>query len=203
MSSDGDTYGDPPFGQPGGFGQPGPSDQPGGYGQPGGGYGQPGGGYGQPGPSDQPGGYGQPGGGYGQPGPYGQPNPFGQTGGYGQPGGGYGQPGPYAQPGGAFGQPGAYQAGPYGPYTRVGRKTNALAIASLCLGIGQVIAWILAGIPAIVLGFMALNQIRQTGEDGRGMAITGIVLGFVGIIATALLIIFAVAIVHTASTNGT
>jgi Domain of unknown function (DUF4190) len=145
MSSDGDTYGDPPFGQPGGYGHAGPSDQPGaGYGQP----------------------------------------------------GGYSQPGPY-------GQPGAYQAGPYGPYTRVGRRTNPLAIASLCLGIGQVIAWILAGIPAIVLGFMALNQIRRTGEDGRGMAITGIVLGFVGIIGMALFIIFFIAIFHAAQSNAT
>jgi hypothetical protein len=36
---------------------------------------------------------------------------------------------------------------------------------------------ILAGIPAIVLGFVAINQIRHTGEDGRGMAIAGIALG--------------------------
>jgi hypothetical protein len=103
-----------------------------------------------------------------------------------------------------LGQPGGYsQPGPYGQYARVGRRTNPLAIASLCLGIGQVIAWILTGIPAIVLGFMALKQIRQTGEDGRGMAIAGIVLGFVGIIALALLIIFAVAIYHAASSSGT
>jgi Domain of unknown function (DUF4190) len=49
---------------------------------------------------------------------------------------------------------------------------------------------------------MALRQIRQTGEDGRGMAIAGIVLGFVGIIATALLIIFFVAIIHGLSQNS-
>jgi hypothetical protein len=121
---------------------------------------------------------------YGEPGPSGQPQ-------YDQPQ--YGQP-QYDQP--QHGQP---QGG--APYGRVGRSTNSLAIASLCLGIGQVVAWILAGIPAIVLGFMALNQIRQTGEDGRGLAITGIVLGFIGIIATALLIIFFVAIIHGLSNN--
>jgi Domain of unknown function (DUF4190) len=107
---------------------------------------------------------------------------------YGQPQ--YGQPGPYGQP-----QYGA-------PYNRVGRKTNALAIASLCCGIGQLIAWILTGIPAIALGFMALSQIRQTGEDGRGMAIIGIVLGFVGIILFALFIIFFIAIIHGLAHNS-
>jgi Domain of unknown function (DUF4190) len=131
--------------------------------------------WGNNGPADQPQ-YGQPQ--YGQPGPYGQP-PYGQS-------GQYGQPGPYGQP----------------PYGAVGRKTNPLAIASLCCGIGQVVAWILASIPAIVLGFMALNQIRQTGEDGRGMAIAGIVLGFIGIISMALLIIFFVAIIHGLSNNS-
>jgi hypothetical protein len=60
---------------------------------------------------------------------------------------------------------------------------------------------ILAGIPAIVLGFMAISQIRQTGENGRGMAIAGIVLGFVSIIATAVLIVVFMVLVHGLSNN--
>jgi hypothetical protein len=97
---------------------------------------------------------------------------------------------------GAAGQPGPYgQGGPYLPYGRVGRRTNSLAIASLCCGIGQVLAGILAGIPAIVLGFVAISQIRRTGEDGRGMAIAGIVLGFISIIVTAVLIVIIVFVV--------
>jgi hypothetical protein len=109
-------------------------------------------------------------------------------------------PGPYGQP--QYGQA-QYGQAQYGQaqYGRVGRGTNSLAIASLSLGVAQIVASILTGIPAIVLGFIALNQIRQTGEDGRGMAITGIVLGFVGIILTALFIIFFFAIVHGLSSN--
>jgi len=100
-----------------------------------------------------------------------------------------GGPGPAGQRG-PYGQPGPYgPGGPYIPYGRVSRTTNSLAIASLCCGIGQVLAGILAGIPAIVLGFVAISQIRRTGEDGRGMAIAGIVLGFISIIVTAVLIV--------------
>jgi hypothetical protein len=102
-----------------------------------------------------------------------------------------GEMGPYGQPqdGNAprYGQP-----GPYGQRGRVGRKTNSLAIASLCCGVGLLLAGIIAGIPAIVLGFLAIRQIRRTGEDGRGMAIAGIVLGFISIIATAALIILVI-----------
>jgi hypothetical protein len=98
-----------------------------------------------------------------------------------------------------FGQdpfPGVPQSGPAMPYGRVGRGTNSLAIAALCCGIGQVIAGPFAGIPAVILGFMSLGQIARSGEDGRGMAITGLVLGFVGLALTVLFIIFFVAVWH-------
>jgi len=84
------------------------------------------------------------------------------------------------------------------------RKTAKapLSIASLCCGIGQLLAGILAGIPAIVLGFLAISQIRKTGEDGRGMAIAGIVLGFISIIATAVRIIVLMVLIHGLSDNS-
>jgi Domain of unknown function (DUF4190) len=117
-----------------------------------------------------------------------------------------GQPDAYGQP--PYGNAPKYrEAGPYGqpgPYItrgRVRRKTNSLAIASLCCGLGQLLVGIVAGIPAIVLGFVAIYQIRKTGEGGRGMAIAGIVLGFVSIIATAVLIIVFIVLVHGLSNN--
>jgi hypothetical protein len=119
---------------------------------------------------------------------------------YGQPQ--YGAAPNYGQPqyGGAptYGQP------QYGgmPYARTGRGTNSLAIAALCCGIGQVLAGPLAGIPAVILGFMALGQIRQTGEDGRGMAITGLVLGIVGLALTVLVILLVVAFAHSVSSTS-
>jgi hypothetical protein len=46
---------------------------------------------------------------------------------------------------------------------------------------------------------MSVEQIRRTGEDGRGMAITGIVLGIAGLMLTVLVIIFVLAIANRVS----
>ncbi len=83
--------------------------------------------------------------------------------------------------------PGARPPGPPGP-----RGTNALAITSLICGIAQFAGfWLLGTIPAVVCGHIARRQIRQTGEEGDGMAKAGLILGWVGV---ALTVIFAVVI---------
>lgn len=48
------------------------------------------------------------------------------------------------------------------------------------------------GVVAIVLGHIALEQIEDSGgtKSGRGMAIAGIVLGWVGIGIVALLVVW-------------
>ena len=101
--------------------------------------------------------------GYAPPG-YGQPPPYGQPG-YGQ------QPG-YPPPGnGAPGYPPVYA-----------RPTNTMAILAL------VMAFVFA--PAgLILGIVARKQIRQTGEDGDGLALAGIIVG--GIV-TAIFVFFIV-----------
>jgi hypothetical protein len=101
--------------------------------------------------------------------PYEQPS-SGQP--YGQPSGGqpYGQPSsgqPYAQPG--YGQP-AYGQQPY-PYAPVA-TTNTMAILAL------VFAFVFSP-AAIVLGHVAKKQIRQTGEQGEGLATVGLWLGYI------------------------
>ena len=75
---------------------------------------------------------------------------------------------------------------PQQPYTpqAAGPKTNVLAIIAL-IG-GFVIP--LAG---IIVGFIALSQIKTTGEAGRGLAIGGIVVGFVVGALTILLVAFS------------
>ena len=85
-------------------------------------------------------------------------------------------------------------------YAPVQRRTNPLAVASLACGLGQIFFWFLAAIPAVVLGHVARRQIRQTGEDGQGMATAGLVLGWIGIALTVLFIagvVAAVAVTHT------
>jgi hypothetical protein len=79
------------------------------------------------------------------------------------------------------------QMGPYGG--SLARHTNNLAVAALILGIGQFFGfWLLAGIPAIICGHKARRQIRQTGEDGDGMALAGLILGWAGVALTVLVV---------------
>ena len=68
-------------------------------------------------------------------------------------------------------------------------QTNVYAILSLIFGL--LFFEPLAPVLAIVFGFIALHQIKETREEGRGMAIAGIVLGFFWIL---LLIVLAVLI---------
>jgi Domain of unknown function (DUF4190) len=92
----------------------------------------------------------------------------------------------------SYNYPGQYPGAPipnYGPPRR-----NGLAIASLCCGIGQIVVGLLAGIPAVILGAIALSQIKARGEEGRGMAIAGITLGVVGIVLFIVLIVVLVAV---------
>jgi hypothetical protein len=77
-----------------------------------------------------------------------------------------------------YGQP--FPPQPYGyGYPPPPRRTNGLAIAAMVLGIVWVY-WI-GSILALVLGYIARKQIRERGESGDGMAIAGIVLGWVGV----------------------
>lgn len=55
-------------------------------------------------------------------------------------------------------------------------KTNGAAIASLVLGLAG--GWITLGLPAIITGHVARRQIRERGESGDGLAITGLVFGY-------------------------
>jgi hypothetical protein len=75
--------------------------------------------------------------------------------------------------------------------------TNGLAIASLVLGIVWVY-WI-GSILAVVLGHVALSQVkRDPRQTGRGMAIAGLVLGYLGIAVLVLVIIAVVAAARSA-----
>jgi Domain of unknown function (DUF4190)/Protein of unknown function (DUF2510) len=75
-------------------------------------------------------------------------------------------------------------------YAPVQTKSNGFAIASMVLGI----LWIywLGSILALVFGYVAKNQIDRSGgrQSGRGMAIAGIVLGWIGIAILVLVIVF-------------
>jgi len=71
------------------------------------------------------------------------------------------------------------------------QRTNGMAIASMVLGILW-IYWI-GSILALIFGYIARNQIRERGEAGNGMAIAGIVLGWVGVGFLVITIVFGLA----------
>ena len=85
------------------------------------------------------------------------------------------------------------------PPVRQVTTTNGLAVASLACGLAQFVFGPLPTIPAIVLGHVARHQIKRTGEQGAGIALAGLLLGWAavifGVIVIAGLAVFAVA--HT------
>jgi hypothetical protein len=74
------------------------------------------------------------------------------------------------------------------------QKTNGFAIASMVLGIIW-IYWI-GSILALVFGYIARSQIKRSQgmQSGDGMAIAGIVLGWIGVGILLLLILLGVGI---------
>jgi|SRR5215207_5452479 len=80
---------------------------------------------------------------------------------------------------------------PYAPIP----KPSGYAVASLVLGIlGFFLSWITFGIPsmlAVVFGHVGVSRVRRGVGDGRGMAISGMVLGYL-VIALFLFLVVAV-----------
>ncbi len=88
-----------------------------------------------------------------------------------------------------------------GPVPRRGPSpTNGLAIASLACGVAQFAFGPLPTIPAIVLGHMARHQIKRTGEQGAGMALAGLLLGWAAV-AMGVLAILAFTLLVATSTG--
>ncbi len=93
--------------------------------------------------------------------------------------------------------PGAWQPPPPpAVYPRTPGPSQNLAMASMIVGLsGVLLSWCFGPVPgivALVLGLVALSQIKKSPEKytGKGMAIAGIVIGAVNIAFYILLLIF-------------
>ncbi|MFD9690234.1 DUF4190 domain-containing protein [Kitasatospora sp. NPDC001309] len=97
-----------------------------------------------------------------------------------------GHPHPYAHP--RPGPPAQPYPHPYPPYVldpyapRPEPRTNGFAVGSLATALS------LLSPVALVFGILALVQIKRTGQRGRGMAVTGLVLGVAGTLLLSLLL---------------
>ncbi|AMB57709.1 DUF4190 domain-containing protein [Microterricola viridarii] len=94
----------------------------------------------------------------------------------------YGAPANYGQPGGA-------------------PKTNTFAIVSLVASVVGFFTGI-TFLVGIIFGHIALSQIKKSGENGRGMAIAGLVIGYIGLVLGIILTIALIAIFTTVAVNS-
>ncbi len=137
-------------------------------------YGPPGGSFPPPssfpppaaGPTAPPPGYGPPPPGYGPP-PAGYGPP---PAGYGPPPAGYGPPPPYA-----YGAPYADPAATNGK--AIGALVTSIAGIPLCF-------CVVPSIVGIVLGVVAMNETKKTGQNGHGMALAAVIVGAVTLALT-------------------
>jgi hypothetical protein len=110
-------------------------------------------------------------------------------------------PAGYQQAPGQYPMPTTYQQAPVG-YAPQAIPNSPLAIASLVSGI---LAWVflpfIAAVIAIVTGHMARGEIRRSGGrfSGEGMAIIGMILGYVQLAMIALGACFFLFVIVAAS----
>jgi hypothetical protein len=67
------------------------------------------------------------------------------------------------------------------------RATNGKAIGSLLMGVIGVTGFpFVASVVAVILGHMARKEMKTDGKQGQGLALTGIILGWIGITLVVL-----------------
>ena len=95
----------------------------------------------------------------------------------------------------AYGEPPAYGQNPYGQQNPQD-KFNVLSIISLVtsiLGISLV---------GVITGHIGMSQIKKTGEKGRGLALWGLIIGYLGLAIGLIAAIIFIAVFIGAATTG-
>jgi hypothetical protein len=125
---------------------------------------------------------------------------------------------PYPYPGPAPTPPYPYYPPPSHPYGAAppgapyqylqAPPTNGLAITSFVIGIvAIVLCWIpildlILSVPALILGVLGMSKANQTGGSGKGLAISGLVLGAIASAMTVLVIILYLTFRTTYGVSG-
>ncbi|MEU5880963.1 DUF4190 domain-containing protein [Spirillospora sp. NPDC047279] len=100
---------------------------------------------------------------------------------------GYGSQDPYAQQ-----YPPAQVQHHYYGAAPVAVRTNGMATASMILGIIGIFTCGFGSILAIIFGHVAHSQIRRTGEGGHGLAVAGLIMGYLMFVLGLLYVLFVV-----------
>ena len=120
-----------------------------------------------------------------------------------------GYPGDYPPPPPPYSAPPDYGPGGYGPTSSYpgaygypqSRGTNGLAIASLVVSCASIITCQLLGIAGAIMGHVARKQIKESGEEGDGLALGGIIVGWIvaglAILFILLYVLFIAGLIFT------
>jgi hypothetical protein len=121
---------------------------------------------------------------------------------YGAPQPGAQQPS-YAYP--AYGAP-AYGTPPPGQpsygYPYATSKTNGLAIAALVVSLISMVSCPLIGLAGAIMGHIARRQVTERREEGAGMALAGIIVGWIGLAIGILIVVFYIVLFAGLSSSG-
>jgi hypothetical protein len=102
---------------------------------------------------------------------------------------------PYGAPQQPYGAAPQYSAAPgYSGYP-AGPKYNAMAIVSFVSSlVGLFIIPVVGQIVGIITGHISLSQLKTSGENGRGLALAGTIIGWVslGLAVVGIILFFAV-----------
>jgi hypothetical protein len=79
---------------------------------------------------------------------------------------------------------------------------NTTCIAALVLGIATFFTFGFTGIPAVITGHLALTQCQKGAANQKGLAMTGLVLGYVAVIGWALWWLFILVSMVVGASSG-
>ena len=116
-----------------------------------------------------------------------------------QPGDPYGQQQPYGQPG-PYGQQQPYGYGYPPPMPPKPQQSAILSLVLSCVG------FLTCGITAIVgviFGHIAMGKIKRGEEDGHGMAVAGLIVGYFVIAGWVLYFAFIIIAIIAAANGNT
>jgi hypothetical protein len=88
---------------------------------------------------------------------------------------------------------------PHAPMPAATVSHEAGTLATNVMAIIALVSAFLVPIAPVVCGHIALAQIRRTGERGRGMALAGLILGYIGVVVLVLWVVLTAILLIAAS----
>jgi hypothetical protein len=90
----------------------------------------------------------------------------------------------------------------YGTPPKPPHQHDGLAITSFVLSMCTLLVGALASIPAVITGHISRSRARQEGRAPSGLALAGLIIGYIGIGITALLVVVFVAAAAGRNSGG-